>query len=92
MEKFELVFVGPAFSEKITALTSLKDITYVASGNSIYIVDRNVIMSKIELKNEAISSLIVFGDVLIATGLYSIYIFDMKSNSNLFIFKNISLI
>lgn len=77
-----MAFVGPSFPEKITALIAFDDLTFVSAGKTIYVVDRNVIVSKIELKKETVSSLAVFGDVLVASGHSSIYIFDINNYGN----------
>ena len=78
-----MVFVGPLFPQNISALTTSNDITYVAAGNYIYIVDRNIIVAVIELKKEALTSLAVFSDTLVACGESSIYLFDLKTNSKI---------
>ena len=80
-----MVFVGPAFPQKISALIAFNDITYVAAGNNIYIVDRNIIVAVIEMKKESITTLAVFGDILVASGESSIYLFELRTNSKLFL-------
>ena len=74
-----MVFVGPVFPGKITALASLDDFTYVSIGSVIYVVDRNVIVSKIEMKKERIESLMILGDAIIAVGQSSFYLIDCKT-------------
>ena len=76
-----MVFVGPVFSQKITALTAYDDFTFVATENIIHFVERNVVLSTIELKQETVGSLAVFGDMLVASGRSSIYFFDLKHKS-----------
>lgn len=65
--------------DKITALASLNDITFVSAGNIIYVVDRNVVISKMELKKEVIGSLAICGELLVASGQSSVYLFDLKA-------------
>lgn len=77
-----MAFVGPTFPRKITALTAYNDFTFVSTENSVYIVDRNIIVAVIEMKKETISTLAVFGDILVGSGESSIYLFDLKTNSN----------
>lgn len=74
-----MAFVGPSFPEKINALIAFDDLTLVSAGKTIYVVDRNIIVSKIELKKETVSSLAVFGDVIVASGQSSIYLFDINN-------------
>ena len=71
--------MGPTFPEKITALTCSDDFTFVASGSQIYVVERNVIISKIDLKKENLTSMAILGEVLVASGQSSIYLFDLKT-------------
>lgn len=76
-----MVFVGPVFSQKITAITAYGDLTFVATENIIHVVERNVVLTKIELKQETVGSLAVLGDMLVASGCSSIYFFDLKHKS-----------
>lgn len=78
-----MAFVGPSFPEKIDALITFDDLTIVSSGKTIFVVDRNIIVSKIELKKETVTSLAVFGDVIVASGQSSIYLFDLNNYGNI---------
>lgn len=48
-------------------------------------VERNVIISKMELKKEVFGSLAVCGEFLVGSGQSSIYLFDLKTFGNLFL-------
>lgn len=74
-----MVFVGPVFPEKISALATLNDLTFVGAENLIYVTDRNVIVAKIELKKDTITSLEVLGETLVVSGISTIYMFNIKT-------------
>jgi U3 small nucleolar RNA-associated protein 21 len=75
LEKLELVFVGPVFDSKITALAAFNDFTIVATGSIIRVVERNVEVAKIDLQQDSIHSMAVLGEFLVAAGESSIYVF-----------------
>lgn len=83
LEKLELVFVGPTFDGTISALAALNDMTFVAIRGKIHVVERNVEVAQIEIKNGLVSSMMVLGEFLIAAGGSSIHVFDAKSYSTL---------
>ena len=67
------------FPEKISALATLNDLTFVGAENLIYVTDRNVIVGKIELKKDTITSLEVLGETLVVSGISTIYMFNIKT-------------
>lgn len=78
LEKLELVFVGPIFDSKITALAAFKDFTFAATASVIHVVERNVEVAKIDLKQDCIHTMAIFGEFLVASGESSIYVFDVN--------------
>ncbi len=87
LEKLELVFVGPIFESKITALAAFSDYTIVATGSTIHVVERNVEVTEIAIEKDSIHSLAVLGEFLVATGESSIYVFDVKKYQLLYAHK-----
>ncbi|KAJ3150759.1 hypothetical protein HDU86_006267 [Geranomyces michiganensis] len=68
-EKLDLLFTGPHNDEPVTAVAAFRDRIFSASGNGVSIAERGKKIGRWEVEDNAactISSLLVFGDLLLA--------------------------
>ncbi|PVV00597.1 hypothetical protein BB560_005016 [Smittium megazygosporum] len=81
IETLNLLFVGPQFKSQIDSIVSIKNLAYVAVGNSVFETQRGKITFEFTLSDsDSIFHLLIYGDLLVGlSSENSIYVWTLKN-------------